>query len=769
MRFSVYATLSLLAFATSPLPTLLAQHTSDFVVHSLNKESEFSSATAIDMNGDGRADIVSGAWWYEAPNWEKHKFREVQQIRGRFDDYSNLALDVDFDGDLDIISVNYRSKSLYWCENPGPQANAGSNTPLWNQHLIDEPGPSETGRLVDINGDGRLDVLPNGTQKAVWYEILRDGDAGRSGEMVTDGSQRVRWLRHDLPDELAGHGIGAGDINSDGRVDLVATNGWAEAPENPETGRWKWHADFQLLGSPSLPILCFDVDEDGDTDVLWADGHGVGLFWLEQLATDASGIASMEQDMLLPDGLAQRLVNSKWRLHSIDTRDACFHTLMRADVDGDGRLDLIAAKRFLGHDGRDPGETDPLAIRWYSFDKASSTWESHLVSFGGNSGIDLDSTCTDLDGDGDLDIIAPTRAGLNWIENRLGESPSNSAEPSTDTAKAGYLRPAHVVDESGELRPIQSNLDHGLKRHQIQVAMQQVMGALPETRQRVPLDWKIEELQDGGKYWRLKISFASDGQSRVPAYLLVPKQLEDPAPAMLCLHPTHFELGKAQICGLGGQPSRFYAHELAERGFVCIAPDYPSFADYAEHDFDNDGFQSGTMKAIWDNVRAIDLLQSLPCVQPEQIGVIGHSLGGHNALFTAVFEQRIRCVVSSCGFTAFPDYKNGDLSGWISQRYMPRIKSAYELDPNRMPFDFPEVLAAIAPRPLFVNAPLHDDNFAVAGVEKCEQMVTPIYALLHKANKRLPQAPVFRYPDADHDFPQAQRNEVYNWLTEQWK
>jgi len=243
----------------------------------------------------------------------------------------------------------------------------------------------------------------------------------------------------------------------------------------------------------------------------------------------------------------------------------------------------------------------------------------------------------------------------------------------------------------------------------------------------------------------------------VPAYLLIPKGIPDPMPAMLCLHPTS-PLGKAQICGLGGKPSRFYAHELAQRGYVCLAPDYPSFGDYA-YDFRSDDYASGTMKGIWNHIRAVDLLESLPEVRRDRIGVIGHSLGGHNALFVAAFDQRLRAVVTSCGFTAFEDYYGGNLTGWTSDRYMPRIRDVYGGDPQRVPFDFHEVVATVAPRPLFVSAPVGDTNFEVAGVRKVIASAAEIYRL-RGAESNLHVV----YPDSGHDFPEPIRHAVYQWL-----
>lgn len=734
-----------------------AQTQVPFKRHLINADSEFSSATAFDVNSDGLIDIVAGAYWYQSPEWTRHKFREVQQIRGRFDDYSNLALDVDADGDNDIISVNYRSKSLYWCENPGAEAVAKGQ--LWKKTTIDEPGPSETGRLVDLDGDGQLDILPNGTKFAAWYEFkISQTEAADSD---ADDSQ-VQWLRHDLPIELAGHGIGAGDINGDGRLDLVSRTGWAEAPKDPRKERWLWHPDFQLIGKAGLPILCFDVDQDGDTDIVWGRGHGVGFYWLEQLESSREESISGPQDQNIPGELSLLVSTNQWKMHAIDTRFACLHTLIPADIDGDGKEDLVVGKRFMGHDGKDLGENDPLSVTWYSFDTQSKTWASHPISQGGTCGIDTDSICADLDGDGDQDILAPARSGLHWIENLRSNKQLVPGGRFVHPTYTNHLDVDYFLNEDGTQNKIQSATDHGIRRQHILKQMELAMGSLPSTDQRVALDVKIEDVTDEEAYWRIKLSYASnptqEGIARVPAFLLIPKNLKSPAAAMLCLHPTQFELGKAQICGLGGKPSRFYAHELATRGFVCLAPDYPSFADYRDYDFAADSFSSGSMKAIWDNIRGIDLLQSLPCVSEDKIGAIGHSLGGHNALFTAAFDQRIRCVVTSCGFTAFRHYYEGNLAGWTSNRYMPFIKDKFNSSPALVPFDFPEVLAAIAPRPVFVNAPLNDSNFEVAGVRLCEQKLHSLNQVLGESASR------FRYPDAGHDFPESIRTEAYDWL-----
>lgn len=747
--------LYLLALAALLLaPPVSAQDSIRFRRHLIQADSEFSAATAFDVNGDGRIDIVCGAWWYEAPDWKRHRFREIEQIRGRFDDYSNLALDVNQDGYTDIVSVNYRSKSLYWSRNP---ADGGTADEVWKNIVIDRPGASETGRLVDIDNDGRLDVLPNGTDFAAWYEFRLDNEGN------------LQWEKHDLPEALVGHGIGAGDINGDGRVDVVGPKGWAEGPEDPRRDRWLWHADFELARDCGLPILCMDVDRDGDTDLIWGRGHNIGLYWTEQLSASEPPIRLPDEE--LPEDLETALGGSRWITHAIDTRFACLHTLMLADIDGDQVDDLVVGKRFMGHDGKDPGENDPLSFHWYRFEEATHTWSSHPITFGGNCGVDLDSICTDLDGDGDQDILAPARCGLHWIENlRISEDLEN-AEPERPNlpAYSEHFDLSYILAEDNQRQSLRTALDHGVRRQHILSQMQLAMGDLPNSSRRAALDMQVINTEDAGSYWRLQIRYTAeigvDGAAdRVPAYLLIPKSRRSKLAAMLCLHPTQFELGKAQICGLGGKPSRFYAHELAERGFVCLAPDYPGFAEYANYEFERDNYVSGSMKAIWNNIRAIDLLETLPCVDADRIGVIGHSLGGHNALFTAAFDQRLRCVISSCGFNAFEDYYGGDLSGWTSSRYMPRIATVYQSAVSKMPFDFPEVLAAIAPRPLFVNAPLRDANFAVTGVRKCQASVEPLYSLLNAE----PNC-TFVYPDAEHDFPSPVRGQAYAWLAEQLK
>ena len=176
------------------------------------------------------------------------------------------------------------------------------------------------------------------------------------------------------------------------------------------------------------------------------------------------------------------------------------------------------------------------------------------------------------------------------------------------------------------------------------------------------------------------------------------------------------------------------------------------------------------MKAIFNHIRCVDLLQSLPEVDPDRIGVIGHSLGGHNAMFVGAFDPRLKVVVSSCGWTLMDYYNIGEegskryggrLGPWAQDRYMPLLREKYNLDGDMIPFDFDEVIAALAPRHFFSNSPVNDTNFDVEGVRKGISSAKRVYALLGAtANLQV------HYPDAGHDFPTEVRLKAYRFIDE---
>lgn len=326
----------------------------------------------------------------------------------------------------------------------------------------------------------------------------------------------------------------------------------------------------------------------------------------------------------------------------------------------------------------------------------------------------------------------------------------------------------NYINEIRDL-PIKSSASHEKKRQQILQRMEKAMGKLPDRSNLPAFDIKISDSVKEDRFTRYTLSFAVAVNERLPVYLYVPKQRGSiqRIPAMLVLHGTSV-LGKGVVDGQGPLPNRAHARELAERGYVVIAPDYPSFGDLKDHNFDTDRYESATMQAIFNHMRCIDLLQSRADVDSENIGVIGHSLGGHNAMFVAAFDTRLKAAVSSSGWTQFEYYNIGDegskkyggrLGPWAQTRYMPLIRTKYKLDAKLIPFNFDDIITAIAPRAFFSVSPLKDANFDVNGVRAGILLAEKVYNNLGAAD--LLQV---RYPDAGHDFPVENRKEVYNFL-----
>jgi dienelactone hydrolase len=318
-------------------------------------------------------------------------------------------------------------------------------------------------------------------------------------------------------------------------------------------------------------------------------------------------------------------------------------------------------------------------------------------------------------------------------------------------------------------QPVTTIADWQKRRAAILDAARQIMGPLPGAEKRCALDVQVSEEVDCGSHVRRLLTYASEPGSRTPAYLLIPKTAlaGKPAPAALCLHGTNNEIGHAVVIeGLGNKtPNRQYASELAERGFVTLAPNYPMLAKY-QPDIFALGYASGTMKAIWDNIRGLDLLDSLREVKHGAYGTIGHSLGGHNSVYTAVFDDRIKAVVSSCGLDSYRDYMGGDPKrwehgqGWCQDRYMPKL-AEYRGRLDEIPFDFDELLAALAPRDVFISAPLEDANFKWQSVDRVTQAAREVYALFGAGDKL-----VVEHPGGPHDFPDAVREKAYAFLTQ---
>ena len=326
-------------------------------------------------------------------------------------------------------------------------------------------------------------------------------------------------------------------------------------------------------------------------------------------------------------------------------------------------------------------------------------------------------------------------------------------------------------DEYGAPLTIRSPRDWEKYRRSIHAKMEAVMGPLPAVPRKKPGFIVVDSLVTD-RYRRLTIQIPVKPSEIISAYLYIPKDLSrgEKRPAMLALHETDLP-GKKSVDGEGSyEKSRRdlgYGKELASRGYVVIAPDYPSFGDSVPYDFQADAYESGTMKGIFNHRCCIDLLEQLAFVDKNRIGAIGHSLGGHNAIFLAAFDERIKVTVTSCGWTQLDYYDigpaaseryGGRLGPFAQDRYMPLWKN-FGLDGSRKPFEFHQLIGTIAPRAFFSSSPVNDGNFDVNGVKEGIWLAQMGYKFLGAEHNLQ-----VRYPEAGHEFPEPIRQEAYQFI-----
>lgn len=376
--------------------------------HDINPKSSFEAAAALDVDGDGVLDIVCGDAWYKGPDFQAtRKVREVSKVGTYYNDFATLPMDVNGDGRTDFITCSYFNKDVGWVENPGPSGGP------WTYHPIDQPGNIEAAMLVDLDGDGTPEVLPNSVNVVVFYRLEKKGP------------QPV-WRKYDLGSAGAGHGIGADDVNGDGRTDVLTPKGWHEAPPNPREGAWTFHPAWDL-GATGIQIACRDVNGDGRPDLIWGMGHDYGLYWVAGEPGDQG-----------------RTVWNVAQKKAIESKVASLHVHFFTDIDGDGQADeLLAGKRVYAHE-IEPGDVDASVIAYYSFDRKTGEWARHTIYEGqpahapakkeerdaqkdfpaGTAGTGLQIHAVDIDGDGDLDLVCPGKSGLYLFENLTRSKPA---------------------------------------------------------------------------------------------------------------------------------------------------------------------------------------------------------------------------------------------------------------------------------------------------------------------------------------------------------
>lgn len=351
-------------------------------------DETFESAAVFDVNGDGIPDIVSGAFWYAGPDFRaKHTIGEVKAIGEYYDDFSTVPLDINGDGRLDFITGGWWGNTLRWRECPGDPAKP------WPEHVIAETGNIETTRAWDIDGCGTPEIIPNtpASSELACYKLVTDSQGCGTGEF------RKHTLFRFPEGQRQGHGLGCGDLAGNGRMDIVLTNGWLEAPADPRNDPWQWHPEF-AFGMASVPILIQDLNGDGLGDLIVGQAHGYGLDWWEQTCTQGE---------------------RKWTRHPIDPFNAGYHDMMWLDIDGDGECELVTGKRHRAHCGRDPGEWDDMGI--YVFKWNGESFTKNIVCYGpighGGHGCGIHFAVADLRGTGRLDIVAPGKDGLYVFYN----------------------------------------------------------------------------------------------------------------------------------------------------------------------------------------------------------------------------------------------------------------------------------------------------------------------------------------------------------------
>lgn len=292
-------------------------------------------------------------------------------------------------------------------------------------------------------------------------------------------------------------------------------------------------------------------------------------------------------------------------------------------------------------------------------------------------------------------------------------------------------------------------------------------GELPDP---VPVDYAVVAEHRETDHIRRHVVYSAPGDERVPALLLVPLDVaagHRRAPAVLALHPT-IDIGKADVATTDGRPNRRYGLELVRRGFVVLAPDVVTFGERVhegEQPFRGAGFYArnpgwtATGRTLVDHAQGVELLCSLDEVDPARIGVIGHSLGGYNAFFLAGFDQRVRAAVCSCGFSMF----GGDATPERWSRldltaHIPRIGE--DLAAGVVPFEWHEIAALVAPKPLFVWAAHQDECFPHwPGIAAGLAELARLYDVLGH-----PENLVVRSDDGPHDFPPPMRQAAYEFL-----
>ncbi len=362
-----------------------------------------SEGVAIaDVNHDGKLDVLIGDSWYEAPSWAKHDIRKPGNYGDGLRGYSACMTcwtdDINNDGWADQIVIGFPGVPAYWYENPKGKAG------YWPRHEIWHSSCNETPLYADLFGDGHR-VLVMGWQP----KGKEDKNEGQMAWFTPGPDPTKTWEMHAVSEPSQpgkvipgtfrfSHGLGVGDLNGDGRNEVICTDGWWEQPESGRQSSTPWTFRPARLGDAAADLIVYDVNHDGKADVIASSAHDFGIWWFEQGAVKDGSPVFTRHD-LFPDLVSET------------------HALIAADLNRDGLKDLVTGKRFWSHGHGAPGSDKPPRIYWF---EASHGPDGKVVftprAIDDQSGIGTQFVVADFNGDGLLDVVTSNKKGVFLLE-----------------------------------------------------------------------------------------------------------------------------------------------------------------------------------------------------------------------------------------------------------------------------------------------------------------------------------------------------------------
>ena len=367
----------------------------EFEFSSLTGEFYCEGATAGDLSGDGVMDIVYGPFWYEGPDFKKvHTYYEQEPFS--IETYSNCfflyTYDFDEDGRLDILRIGFPGEEAAWYRNPGTDSDA------WTMHQIADEVSNESPTFADITGDGRPELVAINDGRYAYAEPGPDPRQPWPFKPISADRELQRFT----------HGMGIGDVNGDGRPDLLEATGWYEQPASLE-GDPEWIHHPYAFARGGSQMFAYDVDGDGDNDVITAEyAHGWGLEWHEQVR-DATGGIDFVPHTIMGETAAENPYGVFFsQLHAMDF----------VDMDGDGLKDIVTGKRYWAHMGKDPGGTMPTVLYWFKLTRTGIGVDFVPYLIGEQTGLGTQLVVRDLNDDALPDIIIGNKKGAAYYIHR---------------------------------------------------------------------------------------------------------------------------------------------------------------------------------------------------------------------------------------------------------------------------------------------------------------------------------------------------------------